>query len=172
MRIFLQYTVDDFSQSKRAVQRAGTAGMTAVGTYYEEEIKLTKFEPTAASTYGYAARSPKYLKRKQGGWARDPITGGRYRIPEGGTRDLVHSGRTRAAARMRNLVRAYPTRVTVRLAGLPKYISMRPYKSNHPAMGEEMTSATPSQVYRMELLYQGAAEEELLRSRKLKITRM
>ncbi len=166
MKIYIAMTIDAPEFSQRAIRRASVAGMSAVGAVYEDEVKMRKMEPGAAQRYGFQQRKPDYLKRKQGGWIRDKMTGARYPIPEGGTQDLVYTGRTRAALRQSNLVRSYPTRVTVVLAALPKYIQMRPWKSGHPPMGEELTSVTPDEIKRMESRYQEEAQKELDRSRR------
>ena len=166
MKIYIAMDMEAPELSQRAIRRASVAGMSAVGAVYEDEVKPRKTEPGAAQRYGYQQRQPKYLERKRGGYVRDRMTGARYPIPEGGTRDLVYTGRTRAALRQANLVRAYPTRATVRLAALPTYIRIRPWKSGHPPMGEEITRVTPDEIRRMETRYQEEAQRQLDQSRR------
>jgi hypothetical protein len=160
-------TRDDLKESLsvRRWREANKAAYFEVGMEFEQKIKPTKFEATAASRYGFKPRSPKYLKRKQGGYIRT-ASGQRYAIPHGGTRDLVLTGRLKALMMRRYFPRVFPTRVTIQYQSPVsdrgyRYATMRPYKSNHPNLGEELTSITPEQFKRLEAIYHDKIEKEV-----------
>ena len=161
---FYMTTRDDLKKtmSDRAWREANKVAYYHVGMMFEQEIKPTKFSASAAATYDYQPRKPKYLARKRGGYVRS-LAGGKYPIPEGGTRDLVYSGRLRAAVLKPHFPRVFPTRVTIRY-NTPRspqghdYANMRPFKSGHPNIGEELTRVTPEQFRRMESIYHDQME--------------
>jgi hypothetical protein len=142
--------------SGRAWRRALVAGWFAVGVYHDETVQPRKFQPGAASRYGYQDRSPKYLERKQRGGAAT------WRIKDGGRTPLVYSGVTRTRVLSRQLPRAFPTRVWVQIP-TPPYIQMRPDRRrwNMPAMGVELTSVTADEIREMEKIFLEAVEAQL-----------
>ena len=151
--------------SVRQWREANKTAYYAVGMEFEGAIKPTKFEAGAAALYGFKPRSPKYLRRKGRGYVTGR-QGQRYPIPFGGTRDLVLTGKLRAAMMSRHFPRVYPTRVTIQYQSPVsdrgyKYATMRPYKSDHPNLGEELTSVTREQLQRLESIYHDTMQEQV-----------
>lgn len=102
------------------------------------------FNGAARYRYGYKQRRPKYLKKKQRIAGVAP-----GKVLEGGSVDLVYSGLTREAMLRPPLVRAFPNRARLEMAG-PSYVAMRPKRPNKPNLGAEITAVTPDEVRTLE----------------------
>jgi len=99
------------------------------------------FKKSTQGKYGYAKRSPKYLARKKKRWAsRRPLKNGQY-IEGSGETDNVLTGDMRDMLTRSNIVRAFPTRVSVNMEG-PRYMTMRVYKANQPDKLKEISTTT------------------------------
>jgi hypothetical protein len=153
------------SVSARRWREANKLAYYDVGMEFEQSIKPTKFTEQARSLYNFKPRSPKYLKRKVNGFVRRR-GGQRYPVPNGGRLDLVYTGRLRAAIMQPHFPRVTPTRVTIRYA-TPRsdqgfdYVQMRPFRSNHPNLGQELLSVTAEQLRRLESIYHATVENEV-----------
>ena len=123
--------------SKRAVDRALKRMWEEVGKYWQEHMLPRHFERGAAGRYGYQPRSKKHKQRK----ARSFRKG----VAQAPDIDLLMTGRSRADLSRPAAIRAYPTRFSLTMRADRSYFSMRPYKSRHPAMGEEVTRVTPQE---------------------------
>jgi len=120
--------------SKRAVDRALNRMWEEVGKYWQDKMLPRHFEQGAAERYGYQSRSEKYKKRKASKFRRG--------LAAALDIDLVMTGRSREDLSRPAAIRAYPTRFTLTMRATRSYFRMRPYKSRHPAMGEEVTRVT------------------------------
>lgn len=120
--------------SHRAVNRITKQLYQEIGDFWHEEFLPRHFLPNARNRYRYKDRTLRWRNRKkrafERGQAKEPDT------------DLVYSGRSRDDLADYKFVRAYPTRFSVNMRVATDYFSMRPYKSNHPNMGQETTRVT------------------------------
>ncbi len=130
-------SLKELGLSGREIKRLMKEVHQEIGEYWFDRMVKDHFREGAAQRYGYKPRTNKYLKRK----ARDVQKGKALT-----TADLIYSGllRSRVTQRQWMDVHAYSTRVSVVMHG-PKYVSMRPKKSNHPNLGEEITATTEDQ---------------------------
>lgn len=119
------------------------AGHQAMGDYWQKYMLPDHFTRSAPSKYGHKQRSPKYLKNKQRGGKRK-VNGRWVQIQYGGQVDNVFSGDMEKMLRSSPVVKAFPTRTTITMSG-PRYVSMRPFKSNQPNKGAEITTTTEDQ---------------------------
>jgi hypothetical protein len=101
------------------------AGMFAVGVAWDKYFKMRHFDPGAASRYGYKPRTAAHKRRKA-----------KRGLPV--WLDLVFSGDTRRDVARLQIPRAFPTRVTITMP-TARYVQMRPYKRDAPALGDELT---------------------------------
>lgn len=123
--------------SKRAVTRIMKAVFLALGDYWHQEILPRHFEPGAHDRYGYAERTTAHARRKARLWGATP----QYAAE----RSLVFTGRMKSQLQRWVEVKAYPSRFTVLMHG-PRYVGMRPMRSNMPNMGEEITAVTVAEL--------------------------
>ena len=112
-----------------------------VGDYWHRKMLGRHWASGASAKYFYAQRSAKYLKAKiKAAKSGAALAGGR--VP------LLFSGVLRSSLKAWVQIKAFPSRVTVRMIG-PKYVSMTPKKVGHPNMGKEITTVTEDE--RLEL---------------------
>jgi hypothetical protein len=113
----------------------------AQGELWHDEMLPDHFTPDAKNRYHHQPRDPRYIKRK--------IRMSEHGIvKEHGLVDNVFYGHMRKMLREGAIVRPYPTRVTIRMIG-PRYVTMRPYKSNQPNKAAELTTVTPDEEQRL-----------------------
>lgn len=124
-------TVRNFS---KFTKRAFAAG----GALWHRRFLKDHFRQDAAQKYKHQPRTEKYLKQKK---AKAKKSLG---VKRGGTVDNVYSGTLEQSIKGFAVLQAFPKRVTVRMSG-PRYLSMRPYKTNHPNMGAELTTVTEAE---------------------------
>jgi len=124
-----------------------------VGEYHDRVIQPRKFRKQAASDYGYQPRKPEYLTRKK----RRARSG---QVKMRGERLLVYSGATRTAVLRRQVPRAFPTRMRMRIP-VPDYVGMKPKKPGRPNMGLEIATFTPDELREMEEIFVAAVERIL-----------
>lgn len=140
--------------SKRALREAMKRSFAAAGEYWMEHYRPKHFS-SQQTRYRYKPRKQRYLDRKQRD-AKRPGT----KIEDGGTRLLVYSGLTRRSMLTYHPVRAYPTRLSIRMPG-PRYVGMRPYKSGRPNLGEEITQVTPDEKRQLMAVFERALQKEI-----------
>lgn len=100
----------------------------AIGVEWTEKLLPEHFLPSAFQALGYQQRKPRYNLIKDRMFRRGELHQGR-RVIAGSETPLVLTGRLREdLLRSRNMIRAYPTRVTIDLIG-PPYFTLRPRKS-------------------------------------------
>ncbi len=123
--------------SKRAHGRVMRAGWAAIGAYWHKEYLPKHFEAGAFQRYGYQPRSNKWRRRKVG-LARAG------KVIKGGQVDLVATGTMEKLLESVGLVRAYPTRASIKMIG-PRYVTLRP-KGTQPNKYAEATRVLPGEV--------------------------
>jgi hypothetical protein len=140
--------------SIRAWREALKAGWFAVGEYYDKVVQPRKFEPGAATKYGFRPRTERYLKRKERTAAVS------WRVKDGGKLSLVFGGVTRTAVLRTQYPKPYYNRVVVDTP-TPDYVQMRPKKANRPNLGEELSSLAPDERAEMEKIFQAVVEARI-----------
>ncbi len=125
--------------SKRAVDRVAQQIHQEVAVEWHEKHAPRHFEPSARNVYKYQARSMGYQKAKERAFQAGRKYGGQP-VAEPAT-DLVLSGFLRETVLRYAMVRAFPTRFSVRMHG-PRYAGMRPMKARNPNLGAEITRVT------------------------------
>jgi len=116
------------------------AAFFAQGNHWQQQILPSRF--VAGTSYPRKKRTEKYLRQKLNAARRGKAI-------LGGLVDNVYTGFLRDKLTAPASIRAFPTRVTVRMVG-PRYIGMRVYQSNQPDKAKE-------------LLWVSAAEQKKLR---------
>lgn len=124
--------------SIRKSRDATKAAMGAMAWHWHRNYLPLHFEPFSSSKYRYKARTPKWIYQKQKIAKRNP------QIKKGGRVANVFTGLLEESMKQRPMIRAYPTRATVQMHG-PRYITMRPYKSNQPNKAAEITTVIDSE---------------------------
>lgn len=127
--------------SVRSFRKANKAAFSVMGQYWYDHFLPLHFRREARTKYNYQARGTKYERRKKAlgksSYAKRPKYGGEV--------DEVWSGTLEQNLKSYVNVKAYPTRATVNMTG-PRYVTMRPYKSGHPNIGEEVTRVTKAEA--------------------------
>jgi hypothetical protein len=122
-------------REQRIVERES---MVATATEWSAKYLPKHFTGRAASTYGYAKRRAKYLRRKR-------RLGDAGILPRGGRSDLVFTGQMeREIMASRNNIRGFPSRATVSMKG-PSYFRIRPKKPSHPNLANEVNAIAPAE---------------------------
>jgi hypothetical protein len=119
--------------SVRAWRTALKAAHEAEGRTWRDRFLKLHFERQGKGRYQYQPRSRRYLIEK----AALARIG---RCEEGGQADLVLTGLMREYILTTPQIRAYPTRVTITMAG-PRYLTMNP-KPPKPNMAREVCAVT------------------------------
>jgi hypothetical protein len=135
--------IDTTGVSRRALKEITREAHRLQALEWHRQFVKLHFEDPAKFRYGYKRRSEKYRRRK-------------LRQGKGNT-DLVFSGLTREAMLRPPLVRAFPSRARVQMAG-PSYVAMRPRGKNKPNMGEEISTVTADEVRVLEKVLGGEVE--------------
>jgi hypothetical protein len=134
-----------FEKPPETLVRSWREGMKeahyAQGLHWHTEILPKHFEPGSESNYHHKPRQAKYKKYKRMAAQGNGPYKKRGPIALGGIVDNVFTGFLMRMMLNLAVIKPYPSRVTVRMAG-PRYISMRPYKSNHPDKARELTEVT------------------------------
>lgn len=114
--------------------------LTSVALVWHRDMLPLHFKPTSKRRYHYQNRRLGYERRKRN-WAKS----GRQNIKQGGQSALVYSGTTEDLATGHKTVRAYPTRVTLRMPA-PKWITPRRKDPRKPNMHEEVLRVIPNEL--------------------------
>jgi hypothetical protein len=134
--------IDVTGVSIRALREITRESHRIMAVVWHRQFVALHFEPPAKFRYGYKPRTEKYRKRK-------------LRKGKGNT-DLIYSGLTQETMLRPPLIRAFPNRARLSMAG-PSYVGMKPYKGgNRPNLGAEITTITPDEV---SVLEQNAGRE-------------
>ncbi len=124
--------------SVRKTREATKSTYAAMGAKWHADFLPLHFEPFSASKYRYQPRTPRYLTRKATKAQRDP------RIKKGGKVANVYTGLLEESMKRFADIKAYPSRVSVRMRG-PRYITMRRYQSNQPDKAAEILTIIDSE---------------------------
>jgi hypothetical protein len=123
--------------SRRELHSVTRAAYAAMGIKWAADLLPEHFGAGAGQRFGYAKRTEKYLRRKDILRARGLAIGGRHD-------DLLLTGRLRESVlrSARNLIAAYPTRVTITMHG-PPYFTLRPRAKHTKRIAEEVLAMNP-----------------------------
>lgn len=125
----------------RKFRAAATVANSELGREWHSTMLPDHFKKGTQDKYGYAKRKPRYVAWKKKKWAsRRPLKNGQY-VEGSGETDNVLTGDMRDTLTRGNIVRAFPTRVSVNMEG-PRYMTMRVYKSNQPDKLKEISTTT------------------------------
>jgi len=119
-------------RNARAIQRAA---WKALGLHWQRRFLPVHFKRGAAQRYKYQRRRPGYQRRKRyyGRVGRDDQG---QSVVKRGRVDLVYSGTFERLVTRPQIVRGYPSRCTIRIAG-PRHVTMRPKDPRKPHMAAE-----------------------------------
>lgn len=159
----VEITEDQATQYSRATLR-----QIMRDTYYQIGLRWQKrfvplhFKRGNKSRYNLPKRTKRYLdqKRRYGQRGRDPQ--GR-RVEKGGLVNLVYTGLAERLFTKRHAVKAYPTRATINMHG-PRYVTMRPYKSQRHNLGEQVLRVIPEEYDDLDQFAGKVLEQNLKRA--------
>jgi hypothetical protein len=114
------------------------AAFHAQGLHWQTQILPTRFRANAS--YPRKKRTEKYLRQKANAAAKGKIRDASI--------DNVYSGFLRDKLTAPAVIRAFPTRVTIKMVG-PRYITMRVYQSNQPDKAKELLWVSPSEIQKL-----------------------
>lgn len=132
------------------------------GVYYQVALRWQSvylprhFKRGNQKRYRLRRRSRRYLKRKRAMATRGVVK-------KGGRVALVFRGIAERLFSSRHAIRAYPTRATIVMHG-PRYVAMRPYKSQHHAIGLDITAMAGEEAESLDIYSQGVLERLLKRA--------
>ena len=149
LHVSIEVEAIDFDAYTRAFQKlALREGLRAAGLYWHETYAPRHFDGFAAPKYGYARRSPGYLRRKQREGAPGPL---QFR---GQLKRMFLSGAE---------VKAWGDRAIVK-AQAPDYIQINRRKSSsYPNIKKELTTTTDDEVRKLGDVVKAAATDWLRR---------
>lgn len=115
----------------------------AMGSKWAADLLPEHFEPRAHFVFNYAARTAKWLRRKEALFRAGATVRGR-RVIAGRNTDLVFTGflKDLVLGSASNLIAAYPSRVTIRMIG-PAYFTLRPRGKGTARLAREVTASSP-----------------------------
>lgn len=142
--------------SGRAIRRVSKESYGDVGEVLHTTILPRHWQVDAAQKYRHQPRTPGTIRRKQRLAERTAW----FKTVDGQPIDNLHTGKMRSQMLAVGVVRAFPSRVSLRLQA-PRYMTMRPYKSGQPDKFAEIQRATPDDVQLMEVTWRDGAEKRI-----------
>lgn len=133
------------------------------GLHWHAHLLPLHFTPQARFRYGHQPRAAKTRERK-----RKAAAAGKAR--DGGLIDNVWTGLLRQSLQSVATVRAFPSRVSIQMLG-PRYITMRPFKSNQPDKAAEITAVTDDERRTLERILSEGITRRLAAYRETRVTR-
>lgn len=139
----LPYFIDiesdpDIPTLARRMPQVMRFAFTQTAAHWHQDMLPRHFEPKAQRRYRYQARRRGYQNRKKAFAKRDG------KIQKGGRAPVVYSGLTEALAEGHAVVRAFPTRVTLRMA-TTKWVTPRPKDPAKPNLHDEILAVMPGE---------------------------
>lgn len=135
----------------------------AIGSHWYQFILPRHFQPNAGSVYGYRRRTTKYSKAKREGRLRSLS-------PAAATMSLTKTGTLHAAMTQRGrVIRAFPTRFTVRMPGLP-YTPSRRRSPQQPFLQGELTKLLKQEIDELKQVGKKAALAAINKKRESRTT--
>lgn len=132
-----------------------------VGEHWHHDILPDHFTAKARYRYRHKLRTRKYQREKErAGTSGRPYRKGMGAVVMGGQVDNVLTGYMMDQLKSAKAIRAFPTRVTVRMFG-PRYITMRPYQSNQPDKAKEIVTTTEEQKKTLARLFEQSIVDQL-----------
>ena len=156
LAIRIKMTWDPPVLSRRKLTAALKVAFETAGSYWKEQYLPRHFDQRQGR-YQYRRRTQKYLTSKA---KKAKLAAVQPPVVKGGALLLVNTGLTERSMEAHHPVRAYPTRVTIKMPG-PRYVGMRPYKSNHPNLGAEITKVTADENRTLLALFERTLQKEI-----------
>jgi|ERR1051326_609070 hypothetical protein len=147
---------------ERAWKELTRAGFSEMGEHWHRVMLPRHFEAHARERYGYKPRTKRYAIRKNMAYAKGKAVAA-------SNVDLVFTGLLRQSMQSVGTVRAFPTRATVSMTG-PRYITMRPYQSDHPDLAAEVTKITEDEAQELSNLLNESVTRRLEALREPAVT--
>jgi hypothetical protein len=128
---------------RRELHNVTRAMHAAMGAKWAGDLLPEHFEPRAHFVFNYAARTGKWLRRKEMLFRMGASVRGR-RVIAGANTDLVFTGflRDLVLGSARQGITAYPSRVKIRMIG-PAYFTLRPRGKYTARLAREVTASSP-----------------------------
>lgn len=140
---FIDITSDpDIPTLARRVPDIMKYAFTATAAHWHDKMLPGHFEPKAKRKYRYQPRRRKYQHRKKAFAQRDK------KIRKGGGAPIVYSGLTESLAESRGVIRAFPTRVRLRMPS-PRWVTPRPKDPAKPNLHNEILRVMPGENARL-----------------------
>ena len=146
--------------SIRAWKRIMTKAHSEQGDYWHSKILPRSFTRSARARRKHKQRTGKYLKFKQAMARRGARLRGGGTVQKSGRVDNVFSGEMAQRLQAVGTVRAFPSRVSISMTG-PRYITMRPFKSNQPDKAAEITSVTSDEASKLARIMEVSIAKQL-----------
>lgn len=165
-------TIDDEfpGHTRRELARCAKAGHQAVGELYAQKLLPEHFQVGARSVFGYAARTEKWLRRKERMFQLGAIYRGR-KVIAGRNQDLVLTGalREEVTRSAQNNIRAFPSRVTITMRvnkqDVP-YFTLRARSGGTARLAREILSDSPRHLRLLGEAFDRGFEAELANLRR------
>jgi len=138
-----------FEAKVRDLKKFAQKGLAKVGETWVKKFQRRHFETGAATKYGYARRSAKWMRRKreavERGWAWDSKTRQRVAVTSSARLPLVWTGRMKEMALAAQRIEAFTTNVRVKMKA-PYYVTMRGKHQAGPDKAAEMTAVARNEA--------------------------
>lgn len=136
---FIDITSDpDIPTLAKRMPQVMRFAMQQTAAHWHRDMLPRHFEPKAQRKYRYQPRRRSYQNRKKAFAKEDS------RIKKGGRAPVVYSGLTESLAEGHAVIRAYPTRVRLRMAS-PKWVTPRPRDPAKPNLHNEILAVVPGE---------------------------
>lgn len=136
---FIDITSDpDIDTLAKRVPRLMRFAFERTAMYWHSQMLPRHFEPKAKRKYNYQPRKRKYQNRKKE-FAKSDRT-----IQKQGRAPIVYSGLTEALAEGKGVIRAYPTRVRLRMPST-RWVTPRPKDPAKPNLHDEILRVMPGE---------------------------
>ncbi|MEP3477999.1 MAG: hypothetical protein ABJZ55_02015 [Fuerstiella sp.] len=137
----------------------------AIGRHWYANMLPNHFKANAANVYGYRQRSKDYLEQKRKAAAAGRSLGRKRVSAFAATMSLTVSGTLhRAMTASGVVIKAYPTRFTVKMPGLP-YTPSRQRSSKQPFLQKELTTLLKREIDVLKGVGKEAAKQQLAKLR-------
>ena len=128
----------DIETLAKRVPRLMKFALERTAMHWHSDMLPKHFERKAQRKYRYQARRRGYQTRKRTFAKRDK------NIQKQGRAPLVYSGLTEGLAESRKVIRAFPTRVRMRMPS-PKWVTPRPKDPAKPNLHDEIVRVMPGE---------------------------
>lgn len=152
--IVLSFEIEEtmaITYSRKTIDNVMRMTYYDMALHWQKEFLPLHFKRGNTRRYNLPRRTKRHRAKKRRMAARG-------KVKKGGVVALVYTGRAEELFAHRHAIKAYPTRAVINMHG-PRYITMRPYKSQRHAVGEEVTRTIPAEIDELESVGQEAMEQ-------------